>query len=395
MVNNELAFGYLPKGKGGRQVTGLATGLFDLHNAVNKLQSDVQVYIAATDIFDVKRQVDQTVVLGWSKKLIVFHALRYFYRLPFFFVSACYLMKYRPVASFIKDFVKLLFLDYAIDVVKPNRIHLHGCFYALFARMIWKKNIPIMLRIHGINGFDSTIPHYQIYHKIEKAIVSIRFNHVTFVTTSICDEWKERLGSFNCPMTPIINGFNPNIFSPSTVECEKKYDLITIAGLSERKGQIRVMEAMKMCKENGINLSYVIVGDDKTDYGRKLKKYAEDNHLDVLFTGYLTQYDACKYLHFSKFFIQPSASEGFGLVYIESIGAGVPVIIPQTLPISKEKGILSFSNALFTEDETVDSIYNVIKSLPVKTFDPKIISSTVQHLSWENVAKDYLKLYKG
>ena len=388
MKKKVLALGYIPKGKGGRQVSGLATGLFDLHNAVNELQSEIQVYIAATDIFEKRKQIDSTVVLGWSNKLLILHTIKRFYRLPFFIISAISLLKYKPVACFTRDLAKILFLDYAIDEVKPDYIHLHGCFYALFAKMIWKNRIPVLLRIHGINGFDSTIPNYQVYHEMEKAITSIRFHHVTFVTTSICEEWKERLGSFDCPMTPIINGYNPKVFHPSTTDIEKKFDLITIAGLSERKGQMRVMEAMKMCKDHGIDLSYVIVGDDKTEYGGKLRKYAEDNHLDVTFTGYLTQQDANKYLHSSKFFIQPSASEGFGKVYIESIGAGVPVILPKHLPIVQE-------NAILTDDESAESIYRVLKNISSKdtNYGQQQLVESVCHLKWENIAKQYTELY--
>lgn len=395
MKTKVLALGYIPKGKGGRQVSGLATGLFDLHNAVNELQFDIQVYIAATDVFEKKKQIDSTVVLGWSNKLLILHAIKRFYRLPYFIILAFSLLKYKPIASYARDFVKILFLDYAIDEVKPDYIHLHGCYYALFAKMIWKKRIPVLLRLHGINGFDSTILHYQVYRAIEKAITPIHFHHVTFVTTAICEEWKEKYGAFDCPMTPIINGYNPKVFHPSAVESEKKFDLVTIAGLSERKGQMRVMEAMKMCKDDSIELSYVIVGDHNTEYGGRLRQYAEDNHLDVIFTGYLTQQNANKYLLSSKFFIQPSASEGFGKVYIESIGAGVPVILPKHLPIVQEKNILTNENAILTDDESAESIYRVLKTISSgnKRYDQQQLVESVSHLKWENIAKQYIKLY--
>ena len=393
MNKKVLALGYIPKGKGGRQVSGLATGLFDLHNAVNELGAGVQVFIAATDIFDERKEIDSTIVLGWSKIKIIFHALKRFYRIPFFIISAYSLMKYKPIASFLREFSKLLFLDYAIDIVQPNYIHLHGCFYALYSNMIWHKGIPVVLRVHGINGFDSTITYYDIYKKIEKAIIALPFKEVTFVTSSICEEWKNKIGSFSCPMTPIINGFNSKVFYPSQDACEKKYDLITIAGLQERKGQIRVMEAMKKCNEAGKKYSYVIVGDDSKEYGKVLKEYAKSNDLNVKFTGYLTQKEANSYLWASKYFIQPSATEGFGKVYIESIGAGVPVILPKHLPIVQDKGILNDYNALLTEDESAESIYNLLVSLGDYNYDRFKLANTVNHLSWSNIASQYVKLY--
>ena len=38
-----LALGYTPKDKGGKQTTGLATGIFDLHDAVNALNCDFKI----------------------------------------------------------------------------------------------------------------------------------------------------------------------------------------------------------------------------------------------------------------------------------------------------------------------------------------------------------------
>lgn len=63
-----LALGYLPKWRGGRQSTGLATGLFDLHDAVNEVSSDYEVTIAATDVFKKHFKSAHTSILGWTKK---------------------------------------------------------------------------------------------------------------------------------------------------------------------------------------------------------------------------------------------------------------------------------------------------------------------------------------
>ena len=80
-----LALGYLPKWRGGKQSSGLATGLFDLHDAINEVCSDIDVTIAATDIFKEHYHTSHTNVLGWTKVLLCKHMIKRFYRLPFFF----------------------------------------------------------------------------------------------------------------------------------------------------------------------------------------------------------------------------------------------------------------------------------------------------------------------
>ena len=288
---------------------------------------------------------------------------------------------------------KLVFLDYAIQKEKPDIIHLHGCLYASFRNYIWYRHIPVVLRLHGINGYDPAIKGYMMYRQIEEKITKHSFDFVTFVTNNICEEWKEYYGSFSCPMIPIINGYNAAVFHPSNSCYEKMYDLVTFSGLSERKGQDRVLKAIKLLQDEGKKVSYLIIGSGDTRYESEIKKYATDNNLSVKFVEYCPQNEICSYLEQSKYFILPSSSEGFGKVFVESLAAGIPVIVPKHLPIAKEKNILNENNSILIEDESTDSIYKAIKELPNSYPTPSLISSSVEHLSWTNLAKKYVTLY--
>ncbi len=388
-----LALGYIPKWKGGRQLTGLATGLFDLHDAVNGLHDNVEVTIAATDIFTKSTKIDNTPIIGWSKSALIIHAIRYFYRLPKFLKGVFTLRKYKPVTNSLEIFAKLIFLDYAIQQVKPDFVHLHGALYALYRPYIWRSNLKVVLRLHGLNGYDETILGYQQYRKIEKDILSIPYQFVTFVTESICDEWKDRYGLFLCPMIPLINGYNAAVFYPPKEKILKKYDLITISGLSERKGQDRVLEAIKLLKDEGHHISYLIIGSGNKNYEETLISYVNKYSLDVTFISYTSQDKLNSMLWESKYFILPSVTEGFGKVYIESIGAGIPVILPQTLPIAHEKNILSPQNSILIKDYSTESIYNGIKAMH-DMYISDDISATVNHLKWSQIARQYIELYK-
>ena len=389
-----LALGYIPKWRGGGQLTGLATGLFDLHNAVNQIEEGYRVVIAATDIFEQEKLVDHTTVIGWNRKILLKHSLCRFYRLLFFFIQAGKLnFKYSKI-PFWGTFMKMIFLDYAIEKEMPDIVHLHGATYALYIRALWRKDLPVVLRLHGLNGFDSTISNYKQYAQIEKDIIQLPFSLVTFVTSSICEEWKKCYGRFRCPMIPLINGYNSDIFYPAKGEIEKEYSLITIAGISERKGQGRVMEALKILRDNyGIDLNYLVVGNGDNEYTQKIKDYAQNNNLNVVFIDYCPQNKLNELLWKSKFFIQPSASEGFGKTYIEAAAAGIPSILPETLPIAKEPDILSEVNALFTKDEKTESIVDVLKNINKYSFNKSDVSQSVAHLNWTSLARRYVELY--
>lgn len=392
-----LAFGYLPKWRGGRQSTGLATGLFDLHDAVNEVSSDYEVTIAATDVFKKYFKSAHTPILGWTKTLLILHMLKRIHRMPFFVCKALsFHKKYSSIVPFVDTFVKLVFLDYAIEESKPEILHFHGAIGALYYEALWKNKLPVVLRLHGMNGFDSTIPGYQDYKKLEKDIIKNDYSSVSFVTTKVCEDWKEMYGSFVCPMIPIINGYNKNVFYTTDNRVEKKYDLITISGIQERKGQDRVVEAMKMLKDEGKSLSYLIVGSGNKEYINLIREYAKKYELNVEIMEYCAQDKLNEFLWSSKWFVQPSASEGFGKTYIESAAAGIPFILPAHLPIVKEKGVVSVKNALLTKDESAREIYNVLKEIDFsKCYSSDEVADSVSHLAWQSIATEYLKIYKS
>lgn len=390
-----LALGYLPKWRGGRQTTGLATGIFDLHDAVNEQNEGVEVTIVATDVFKDKVQVEHTPVLGWTKSLLLKHVIKRFYRLPFFIRKASWISRRAVFMPYMDTLAKLLLLDMAIDEVQPDVIHLHGDNYAYFVNALWHNNLSVVLRLHGMDGFDSTIKGYKELRRVEKEIVGFKYNFVTFVTKDVCEDWKIKYGTFNSPMIPIINGFNGNVFFPPTTPDNYKYDLITISGVSDRKGQGRVIEAMRKLKQDGINLSYLVVGNGDENYLKAIKENAKKYEVNVEFLDYCPQNKLNELLWCSKWFIQPSASEGFGKTYIESIAAGTPVIIPKHLPIVKEENVLSDINSVLHENESVESIYACLRELDFqKKPDVMKVSKSVEHLKWCNIAKVYLEIYK-
>ena len=389
-----LALGYLPKWRGGLQTTGLATGIFDLHDAVNELNDGVEVTIVATDVFKDRIQVENTPVVGWTKVLLFKHAVKRFYRLPFFICKALWISRRAVFMPYMDTLAKLLLLDRAIDKIKPDVIHFHGDNYAYFVNALWHNNKSVVLRLHGMDGFDSTIKGYKELRRVEKEIVGFKYNFVTFVTKDVCEDWKIKYGKFDCPMIPIINGFNDKVFFPPTKPICYKYDLITISGVSDRKGQGRVIEALNRLKQEGINLSYLVVGNGDEDYLRTIKENVKKYSVNVDFLDYCPQDKLNDLLWSSKWFIQPSASEGFGKTYIESIAAGTPVIIPKHLPIVKEDNILSDVNCILHKDESIDSIYSCLKEIDFnKTPDTKVVSQSVDHLKWKNIAQIYMDIY--
>jgi glycosyltransferase involved in cell wall biosynthesis len=101
-----------------------------------------------------------------------------------------------------------------------------------------------------------------------------------------------------------------------------------VGGLTKRKGEYTLLEAAKMLKEKGFNLKLkvIIIGDGPELNG--VRHYVVENKLNniVSILKSVTDQELLLYYNSTDLFVMPSFSEPFGLVYIEALLCGLPVI---------------------------------------------------------------------
>jgi len=100
----------------------------------------------------------------------------------------------------------------------------------------------------------------------------------------------------------------------------------TVANLFPRKGLEYLVQAVGNLKESFDNILLVIVGTGDSQYESQLRKQIQDLNLTqhVLFTGF-QEYPE---LFVSQFdvFVLPSIQEGFGIVLLEAMALGKPIV---------------------------------------------------------------------
>lgn len=388
-----LVFGSVPLDKGGKQTHGLARGVFDLHQAIHRFSHDITPCFAATDIRVQQKSIDGMVVFGWNYKILFSFLIRKFYMVPKIIYFTFFFKLLGSTEKICAILFKLIFYNYALDRVKPDIVHLHGCYDALYSRAL-SISVFKVLRIHGINGDAPSVKDYRSIRKIEYYITNnVSFDFVNFVSTENMHRWKNLYGAFKCRTEVILNGFNNSIFYPSfnNLNNSNKIVLITIGTVSDLKGQLRVLEAISLLN-NKNDFKYYIIGNNFDGNEYIFSRFLEQYNIDCIRIGYTSQKELLMYLHKSDYFILPSNSEGFGKVFIESIASGTPIILPKLLPIALEKGILTLENSIFIDDSTTDAIFKVLNKLRKPTFNRYIVSKSVAHLTWENIAIPYSHL---
>ncbi|WNZ27315.1 glycosyltransferase [Leptolyngbya sp. NK1-12] len=92
------------------------------------------------------------------------------------------------------------------------------------------------------------------------------------------------------------------------------------------RGYDKVLEALPMIRQFIPNVHYLIVG--KGDDQARLERYIAQLNLQdsVTLAGFVPDKELCDYYNVCNVFAMPSKLEGFGIVYLEALACGRPVL---------------------------------------------------------------------
>lgn len=134
------------------------------------------------------------------------------------------------------------------------------------------------------------------------------------------------------PNTIDLDRFEP---APRPEALERRYDvagkkvLVTLgrlAAIDAYKGQDRIIRLIAELDDRCGPVHYIIAGDG--DDRRRLEELVEELGVErfVTFAGFVPDEDVEDLYRLADLFVMPSTGEGFGIVYLEAMACGCPVV---------------------------------------------------------------------
>lgn len=272
----------------------------------------------------------------------------------------------------IKVFTIEVFKKFSFDIIKKlnkfiienniDVVHLNSSreLYNWYMALRDKKNIRCCLTFHiGVPK------HKDIIHKI----MYKRVDKIFAISSVEADEMHHKLALDSDKIEIMHNGVDLSKFINDNKESKVRRELnldedtkiiTAIGNLSKPKGILEWIKAAEMTLKKYSNVCFLWVGDDtyiNEEYSlNSLKKELEIKKLDkyIKLLGYRN--DIIDILKVSDIFVLPAHKESFGIVYIEAMAMGLPVIGCNSGGVPD---IITEKNGWLCEPKNIDSLYKI------------------------------------
>lgn len=319
--------------------------------------------------------------------------------------------RFKPIFLFWMHMINpSMFIFLLRNIHKYDAVHAHvymGAESDMAAIICRLRKIPFIFTAHDLlstqcgtinllkNLYDKTIGRYTL-NTAKKLIALTQENKKQY----------ELLGVPENKIVVIPNGvdyekFDGLIKSKELLKSVGNPDkvILFVGRLLKYKGAQHIIKAIPEIINDYPNTKFIFVGEDQ-GYKKELIKLATD--LDVfdkcVFTGRVNEKELLRYYSIADAFILPSTGEGFGLVALEAIVSGTPVILASTGGL---KHIVSEIGG-YPLDMTGDVPEQIAENVKKVFFDPDVKKEIEREkevikrdYTWKRVAEMTEKVYEG
>ncbi|MGO1057699.1 glycosyltransferase family 4 protein [Planococcus sp. FY231025] len=294
---------------------------------------------------------------------------------------------------------KKLNIEKDIDFIHAHTVYSDGGTAYLLNQKYGKKYI-VNVRNTDINIFWK----YGLHLRKFMIEVLLKAEGIIFLSPAYMDKTMELLPKhivnkieYKCKVIPNgIDQFWLDTKEPEfTLKNFNPIKLIYIGALNKNKNIEAILKVCSLLKQRKINVSLNIVGSG--DYEFKLKEMVKSLEIQkqVKFHGFNENKTYLKELmDKSDIFIMPSIKETFGLVYIEAMSRGLPVIYSESQAIDGyfPDGSIGYAVEPFNIKMIANRIIKVQENYTQLSKNCLFYS---KKFNWKNVKNEYINMYNS
>ena len=296
-----------------------------------------------------------------------------------------------------KDMYKKVNID-DVDVVHAHSLFVNG-YLALKLKIKFGKEYMVAIRATDVKVF------FKKMIMLRKLGVEIMKNakYLVFISpyykdnvidTYVPEELREGMREKSLVIPNGVDKFWLDNMDMKERKFENKEIKLIYAGRLEKVKNIDVIVAvLEELRKRGYNATIDMIG--KGPYENKLKELSNGRLKGILnFHGFMPKEELIKFYRKNDIFIMPSKRETFGLVYIEAISQGLPIIYTKNEGVYGffEEGEVGYAvncNDVSEIADRVEDIYNR------KVWNLGMIEEKIRkEFNWDNVVEEYLNYYK-
>lgn len=271
-----------------------------------------------------------------------------------------------------------------------------------------------------IEGFVRTVHHLDEFDDSRLAAWQARGVQCARTVLCVSDLWRDRLADdFGIDAQRVNNGVDAERYSAQpgdgdlilahrlgiTEAAGRGPVFLAVGGVEERKNTRRVLEAFALLKADLPGAQLVIAGGasllDHDGYARAFQADLRDSGLtvgyarDVVIAGTLADADMPALFRLADVLVMASTCEGFGLVVLEALASGTPVVVSSIAPFTEYLGDTDVS---WADPQDALSIARAMR----RACDPRRaevlryeLPEVCRRFSWPASARRHADLYRA
>jgi glycosyltransferase involved in cell wall biosynthesis len=388
--------GAIPSQLGSKNFGGVANVVWSLSKALSAQNKSCAI-LALEKYFGPSKVVEGVTIIGFEFNSVAFRKTIY---------TICKNLKpllNRPGPNILKLCYSIYRLHSVIDKVEFDCLHIHHIVnqMPLAAEMVGLEK-PIMVTMHGLDDNFWSAP-----KSIQKKIIinnneQIAFaDTVTWVSESYRKQAKEYGITSISRESVIHNGIDIDYDQITTTQ--NKGAMLFVGQLSKSKGVGVLIEALERHEVHFTKC--VWAGEGNAEEMLQLHEFTKSGKFEL--TGYLDKDQLTSKINEASLLVVPSFSETFGLVYLEALAFGLPVIgyapvldeMSKVLQLSGEENqfLLRFNPNTENPEQLAILINKSLNNSTLNNLDLKrsISMKVKKAFNWQSISSLYLGEYEN